>query len=58
MSRDNVVGSKFGVTPEQLRKLMEARGSEGLHLLQEDFGTVEDICQLLQSHPTEGKYTD
>ncbi|XP_042229186.1 plasma membrane calcium-transporting ATPase 3-like isoform X2 [Homarus americanus] len=50
----NAPGSKYGVTPEQLRKLMGARGPDGLQRLLEEFGTVEDVCQRLHSDPTEG----
>ncbi|XP_071523902.1 plasma membrane calcium-transporting ATPase 3-like isoform X2 [Panulirus ornatus] len=54
MSRSHVAGGKFGVSTEQLRELMEARGAEGLQRLREEFGTAEDVCQKLHSHPTEG----
>lgn len=56
MSRSHVTGGKFGVSTEQLRELMDARGADGLQRLQEEFGTVEDVCQRLHSHPIEGKY--
>nr|XP_053646869.1 plasma membrane calcium-transporting ATPase 4-like [Cherax quadricarinatus] len=50
----NVAGSKYGVSKEQLRRLMDARGHDGLQRLQEEFGSVEDVCHRLHSHPTEG----
>nr|XP_045625379.1 plasma membrane calcium-transporting ATPase 2-like isoform X2 [Procambarus clarkii] len=50
----NVAGSKYGVSKEQLRQLMDARGADGLQRLREQFGTVEDVCHRLHSHPTDG----
>ncbi|KAK4294158.1 hypothetical protein Pmani_033197 [Petrolisthes manimaculis] len=52
-TNNNTNNNMFGVSPDQLRSLMEARGSEGVQTLREQFGTVEDLCQRLHSHPTE-----
>lgn len=44
------------VPPEALTKLMELRGAEAVAHIHQHFGTEEDLCWKLGSHPTRGKY--
>uniref|UniRef100_A0A8C6L6K4 Calcium-transporting ATPase n=1 Tax=Nothobranchius furzeri TaxID=105023 RepID=A0A8C6L6K4_NOTFU len=44
----------FGCTVMELRSLMELRGAEAKHKLQEDYGEVEGLCKRLKTSPTEG----
>ncbi|XP_045126514.1 plasma membrane calcium-transporting ATPase 4-like [Portunus trituberculatus] len=48
----------FKITPQDLRELMAARGSEDLPLLRRKFGRVQDVCDGLLSNPTEGISSD
>uniref|UniRef100_A0A8C6L1M3 Calcium-transporting ATPase n=1 Tax=Nothobranchius furzeri TaxID=105023 RepID=A0A8C6L1M3_NOTFU len=43
----------FGCTVMELRSLMELRGAEAKHKLQEDYGEVEGLCKRLKTSPTE-----
>uniref|UniRef100_UPI0037E95185 plasma membrane calcium-transporting ATPase 3b isoform X3 n=1 Tax=Semicossyphus pulcher TaxID=241346 RepID=UPI0037E95185 len=47
-------GGDFGVTVEELRELMELRGTDALQKIQESYGDTEGLCQRLQSSTTEG----
>uniref|UniRef100_A0A1I7Y0Y4 Calcium-transporting ATPase n=1 Tax=Steinernema glaseri TaxID=37863 RepID=A0A1I7Y0Y4_9BILA len=48
-------GSKeYGCTVEELRTLMEYRGSEAREKIESDYGGVEGLCQRLQSNPSDG----
>ncbi|XP_042884673.1 plasma membrane calcium-transporting ATPase 2-like isoform X1 [Penaeus japonicus] len=51
---NNVPGSQYGVSPQQLRELMELRGADSLQRLQEEYESVEGVCQRLRTHSTEG----
>lgn len=53
---NNVPGSQYGVSPQQLRELMELRGADALQLLQEEYESVEGVCQRLRTHSTEGQW--
>uniref|UniRef100_A0A1A8NQP8 Calcium-transporting ATPase n=1 Tax=Nothobranchius rachovii TaxID=451742 RepID=A0A1A8NQP8_9TELE len=44
----------FGCSVMELRSLMELRGAEAKHKLQEDYGEVEGLCKRLKTSPTEG----
>uniref|UniRef100_A0A1A7Y322 Calcium-transporting ATPase n=3 Tax=Iconisemion striatum TaxID=60296 RepID=A0A1A7Y322_9TELE len=44
----------FGCSVMDLRSLMELRGAEAKHKLQEDYGEVEGLCKRLKTSPTEG----
>ncbi|XP_067302523.1 plasma membrane calcium-transporting ATPase 3b isoform X1 [Pseudorasbora parva] len=44
----------FGVSLDELRALMELRGSEALQKIQESFGDVEGLCQRLKSSTSDG----
>ncbi|TSM04861.1 Plasma membrane calcium-transporting ATPase 3 [Bagarius yarrelli] len=44
----------FGITMEELRSLMELRGSEALQKIQETYGDTEGICHRLKSSTTDG----
>lgn len=66
MARNSLRGSKykadanhdadFGCTLQELRSLMELRGTEGLQRIQECYGDVLGICTRLKSSPTDGNY--
>uniref|UniRef100_A0A8D3CJZ9 Calcium-transporting ATPase n=1 Tax=Scophthalmus maximus TaxID=52904 RepID=A0A8D3CJZ9_SCOMX len=47
-------GGDFGVTVEELRELMELRGTDALQKVQENYGDTEGLCQRLLSNTTEG----
>ncbi|XP_048875156.1 plasma membrane calcium-transporting ATPase 1a isoform X1 [Brienomyrus brachyistius] len=44
----------FGCSLKELRSLMELRGAEALHKLQESYGDVQGLCNRLKSSPIEG----
>lgn len=46
----------FGCSLKELRSLMELRGAEALHKLQESYGDVQGLCNRLKSSPIEGLY--
>lgn len=48
-------GGDFGVTVEELRELMELRGTDALQKVQENYGDTEGLCQRLLSNTTEGE---
>uniref|UniRef100_A0A3B1IE88 Calcium-transporting ATPase n=1 Tax=Astyanax mexicanus TaxID=7994 RepID=A0A3B1IE88_ASTMX len=52
-NEDNHAGG-FGCTLEELRSLMELRGSEAVVKIQEDYGDMEGLCQRLKTSQTEG----
>ncbi|MCI4380246.1 hypothetical protein PGIGA_G00237550 [Pangasianodon gigas] len=64
MARNSRRGSKykadanhdadFGCTLQELRSLMELRGTEGLQRIQECYGDVQGLCSRLKSSPTDG----
>ncbi|XP_026990857.1 plasma membrane calcium-transporting ATPase 1b [Tachysurus fulvidraco] len=68
MARNSRRGSKykadanhdadFGCTLQELRSLMELRGTEGLQRIQECYGDVQGICSRLKSSPTDGLSID
>ncbi|KAG7329408.1 hypothetical protein KOW79_007582 [Hemibagrus wyckioides] len=68
MARNSRRGSKykadanhdadFGCTLQELRSLMELRGTEGLQRIQECYGDVQGICSRLKSSPTDGLSLD
>ena len=45
---------RFRVSTEELKELMEFRGAEGAKQLQELYGGVEKLCDMLGTSPTEG----
>ncbi|KAB5571514.1 hypothetical protein PHYPO_G00225790 [Pangasianodon hypophthalmus] len=64
MARNSRRGSKykadanhdadFGCTLQELRSLMDLRGTEGLQRIQEWYGDVQGLCSRLKSSPTDG----
>jgi len=54
MMGDAPDGTKFGVTLEQLRNLMQHRGPEAYQLLQTEHGGVLELCKQLYTSPNEG----
>ncbi|XP_051281144.1 plasma membrane calcium-transporting ATPase 3b isoform X1 [Dicentrarchus labrax] len=47
-------GGDFGVTVNELRELMELRGTDALQKIQDSYGDTEGLCQRLQSSTTDG----
>ncbi|XP_054833389.1 plasma membrane calcium-transporting ATPase 2 isoform X4 [Eublepharis macularius] len=45
---------EFGCTLEDLRSLMELRGTEAVVKLKESYGDTEGLCRHLKTSPTEG----
>ncbi|XP_039617730.1 plasma membrane calcium-transporting ATPase 1a isoform X3 [Polypterus senegalus] len=44
----------FGCSVKELRSLMELRGAEGLHKIQDCYGDVQGLCTRLKTSPVEG----
>ncbi|XP_072287802.1 plasma membrane calcium-transporting ATPase 3 isoform X1 [Pyxicephalus adspersus] len=44
----------FGCTLQELRSLMELRGSEAIQKIQDSYGDVNGLCRRLKTSPTEG----
>uniref|UniRef100_A0A8C4SEN4 Calcium-transporting ATPase n=1 Tax=Erpetoichthys calabaricus TaxID=27687 RepID=A0A8C4SEN4_ERPCA len=44
----------FGCSVKELRSLMELRGAEGLHKIQDCYGDVQGLCTRLKTSPIEG----
>ncbi|XP_012510596.1 PREDICTED: plasma membrane calcium-transporting ATPase 2 isoform X1 [Propithecus coquereli] len=47
-------GGEFGCTMEELRSLMELRGTEAVVKIKETYGDTEAICRRLRTSPVEG----
>ncbi|XP_006152044.1 plasma membrane calcium-transporting ATPase 2 isoform X1 [Tupaia chinensis] len=47
-------GGEFGCTMEELRSLMELRGTEAVVRIKETYGDTEAICRRLKTSPVEG----
>lgn len=47
--------AEFGCSLEDLRSLMEMRGTEGVVKIKECYGDSEGLCRRLKTSPTEGK---
>ncbi|KAG3295097.1 plasma membrane calcium-transporting ATPase 2 isoform X2 [Ictidomys tridecemlineatus] len=47
-------GGEFGCTLEELRSLMELRGTEAVVKIKETYGDTEAICRRLKTSPVEG----
>ncbi|MBN3325807.1 AT2B2 ATPase, partial [Atractosteus spatula] len=45
---------EFGCSLQDLRSLMELRGTEAVVKIQEDYGDTEGLCKRLKTSPTEG----
>ncbi|XP_041080656.1 plasma membrane calcium-transporting ATPase 2 isoform X7 [Polyodon spathula] len=45
---------EFGCTLEELRSLMELRGSEAVIKIREDYGDTDGLCRRLKTSPTDG----
>ncbi|KAL3316200.1 ATPase, Ca transporting, plasma membrane [Cichlidogyrus casuarinus] len=45
---------EFGVSKDELQELMQFRGSEGLELLREKYGSTAGLCQKLHTDPNNG----
>ena len=43
---------------EQLKDLMEYRGADAAKYLQDQYGGVEKLCELLDTSPTDGTPVD
>lgn len=48
-------GGEFGCTMEELRSLMELRGTEAVVKIKETYGDTEAICRHLKTSPVEGR---
>ncbi|XP_069500005.1 plasma membrane calcium-transporting ATPase 2 isoform X2 [Ambystoma mexicanum] len=46
--------AEFGCTLDELRSLMELRGTEGVVKIKEHFGDMDGLCRHLKTSPTEG----
>lgn len=47
---------EFGCTLQELRSLMELRGTEAVVKIKETYGETEGLCRHLKTSPTEGKH--
>ncbi|XP_024838748.1 plasma membrane calcium-transporting ATPase 2 isoform X4 [Bos indicus] len=47
-------GGEFGCTMEELRSLMELRGTEAVVKIKETYGDTDAICRRLKTSPVEG----
>ncbi|XP_064174875.1 plasma membrane calcium-transporting ATPase 1-like isoform X4 [Anguilla rostrata] len=47
-------GGGFAVSLQELRSLMELRGAEGLHRVEEAFGGAQGLCSRLHTSPVDG----
>ncbi|XP_065740912.1 plasma membrane calcium-transporting ATPase 2 isoform X12 [Phocoena phocoena] len=47
-------GGEFGCTMEELRSLMELRGTEAVVKIKETYGDTDTICRRLKTSPVEG----
>ncbi|TST22565.1 Plasma membrane calcium-transporting ATPase 1 [Bagarius yarrelli] len=45
---------EFGCSLKELRSLMELRGAEGLHKIQDSYGDVNGLCNRLKTSPVDG----
>ena len=48
-------GGEFGCTMEELRSLMELRGTEAVVKIKETYGDTDAICRRLKTSPVEGR---
>ena len=48
------VDDRLRVSAEELKDLMEFRGAEAAKQLQEQYGGVERLCDMLATSPTDG----
>lgn len=46
----------FGCSLKELRSLMELRGAEGLHKIQDSYGEVSGLCSRLKTSPVDGTH--
>ncbi|KAF5886380.1 plasma membrane calcium-transporting ATPase 1 isoform X3, partial [Clarias magur] len=46
--------AEFGCSLKELRSLMELRGAEGLHKIQDTYGDVNVLCSRLKTSPIDG----
>lgn len=46
----------FGCSLKDLRSLMELRGAEGIHKVEESYGDVNGLCSRLKTSPIDGTY--
>ena len=46
---------KYGISLEELKKLMECRGNDGYFLIKEKFENVEGVCKKLNTDPIKGE---
>lgn len=46
--------ARYGITTQQLQKLMEVRGREAVERLNNEYGGVLEVCKLLYTSPNEG----
>lgn len=47
---------EFGCTLQELRSLMELRGTEAVVKIKETYGETEGLCRHLKTSPTEGRH--
>uniref|UniRef100_A0A8C4NDU0 Calcium-transporting ATPase n=1 Tax=Eptatretus burgeri TaxID=7764 RepID=A0A8C4NDU0_EPTBU len=52
--RPNAGSGDFGCSLAELRLLMEFRGEEAIHKVQEAYGDVHGLCKRLHTSPTDG----
>ncbi|XP_041129792.1 plasma membrane calcium-transporting ATPase 2-like isoform X2 [Polyodon spathula] len=50
----NEAKGEFGCTLEELRSLMELRGSDAVIKIREDYGDTNGLCRRLRTSPTDG----
>ena len=48
-------GGPFGCSDAELMKLMALRKMEAVAKIQEDYGSVAELCRRLKTSPNEGK---
>ena len=48
--------SNFKVDVAQLRELMDTRGMDSVHKLEQKFGGINGLCSALYTSPSEGKF--
>ena len=55
LSSSRKVTSRFEVSAEDLKKLMECRGNDGVNSLTNRFKNVEGLCKRLRTDPIQGR---
>lgn len=53
--KEEIMSAKYEVGVQQLRDLMEMRGSEAVTKIKDQFGDAQGLCRALKTSPNEGK---